>query len=205
MEDGAFGMSTGLIYIPGTFAKTDELVAIAATVAKHGGIYASHIRGEGSRLLHSVNEAIEIGDRAKLPVHVSHFKASGTQAWGTLHLAAKIIEQARSEGKTVTADQYPYIASSTSLEATLLPDWCRAGGRTALKKRLADRETRLKIHRDVVKALETIHRIQLATCSARPQWIGKSLDEIAKAEGIEVAELVLRIEELGGASIVNFE
>ncbi len=204
MEDGAFGMSSGLIYIPGTFAKTDELTAVARSIAKYGGIYASHIRGEGSGLLDSVQEAIKIGVDAGLPTHVSHFKASGTKAWGTLHLAAAMIEQARSEGKRVTADQYPYTASSTSLEATLLPDWARAGGRIALKKRLEEPDTAARIRKDVIKSLKVIKRIQIASYEPRRDWMGKSLDEIATAESMEVVDVVFKIELSGGASIVNF-
>ncbi len=204
MQDGAFGMSSGLIYVPGTFAKTDELTSISKSIAKYQGIYVSHIRGEGLGLLESVEEAIQIGVDAGLPTHISHFKASGTKAWGTLHLAAAMIDKARSEGRKVTADQYPYVASSTSLEASLLPDWARAGGRSALKKRLDDPETSAKIRSDIVKSLNSIHRIQLATYSARRDWVGKSLDEIAKAESMEVADVVLEIERTGGASVVNF-
>ncbi len=204
MQDGAFGMSTGLIYVPGTFAKTDELTSVAKCIAKHNGIYVSHIRGEGSDLLDSVQEAITIGIDAGLPTHISHFKASGTKAWGTLHLAAAMIEKARAEGRTVTADQYPYTASSTSLEASLLPDWARAGGRVALKKRLDDPQMAAKIRKDVEKSLKVIRRIQIATYAARRDWVGKSLDEIAKAESMEVADVVLKIERTGGASIVNF-
>jgi N-acyl-D-aspartate/D-glutamate deacylase len=204
MRDGAFGMSTGLIYIPGTFAKTDELIAVARSIAKYRVIYVSHIRGEGTGLLDSVNEAIKIGVEAELPTHISHFKASGTKAWGSLHLAAAIVEKARSEGKRVTADQYPYTASSTSLEASLLPDWARAGGRSALKKRLEEPETAARIRKDVLKSLKVINRIQIASCSAYPDWIGKSLEEIAEAESMAVVDVVLLIERSGGASIVNF-
>lgn len=204
MQDGAFGMSSGLIYIPGTFAKTDELTAVARSISKYDGIYASHIRGEGSGLLDSIQEAIKIGVDAGLPTHVSHFKASGTKAWGTLHLAAAIIEKARSEGKRVTADQYPYTASSTSLEATLLPDWARAGGRSELKKRLDEPETAARIRQDIIKALKVIKRIQIASYNPEREWIGKSLDEIAAAESMEVPDVVMAIESKGGASIVNF-
>jgi N-acyl-D-aspartate/D-glutamate deacylase len=204
MHDGAFGMSSGLIYVPGTFAKTDELIAIAGSIAKHGGIYVSHIRGEGSGLLDSVQEAISIGVKADLPTHISHFKASGTKAWGTLHLAAAIVEKARSEGKRITADQYPYTASSTSLEATLLPDWARSGGRSALKNRLEDPDTLARIRKDVLQSLKVINRIQIASYQPRRDWIGKGLDEIAAAESMEIVDVVLAIERAGGASIVNF-
>jgi N-acyl-D-aspartate/D-glutamate deacylase len=204
MQDGVFGMSTGLIYIPGTLTDTEELIEIAKVVAKHHGIYASHIRSEGSELLPSILEAIRIGKEAGLPVHVSHFKATGKTNWGTLRLAVDQIEKARAEGFKVTADQYPYIASSTSLEATLLPAWCREGGRDELKKRLADAETASRIRSEVAKTLETSSRIQLASCSLNRSWIGQSIEEIATAQKREVVDVVLDIERHGGASVINF-
>jgi N-acyl-D-amino-acid deacylase len=176
MKDGAFGMATGLIYIPGAYTKTDELIELSKVVAQYQGIYVSHIRGEGTSLMKSVGEALEIGSQAKLPVHISHFKASGQEAWGSLHLAVKLVDEARDRGQAVTADQYPYIASSTSLEATLLPEWARAGGRPALAKRLKDEQDSARIRASVEKKLKTSSRIQIATCSTRPKWIGKSLD-----------------------------
>jgi N-acyl-D-aspartate/D-glutamate deacylase/glutamate racemase len=204
MRDGAFGMTTGLIYIPGTFTETDELIEIAKVVGEHGGIYGSHIRGEGKTLLAAVEEAIRIGKEAGAPVHISHFKASGRPNWGTLRLAVELVEKARAEGQTVTADQYPYTASSTSLEATLLPDWCREGGRDDLKKRLEDAALSKRIEAAVADQLQTASRIQLASCRHRPEWIGKSLDEIAEAEGRPVLDIVMEIERHGGAQIVNF-
>jgi N-acyl-D-aspartate/D-glutamate deacylase len=204
MNDGAFGMSTGLIYVPSMFAKTDELIAIARRIGQYQGIYVSHIRGEGSSLLRSVEEAITIGRTAGLPTHISHFKASGKQAWGSLHLAVKMVEEARAAGLQVTADQYPYIASSTSLDATLLPSWARAGGRPALKERLNDETSFAKIRQEVARELQSMNRIQIASFSPRPHWIGKSLEEIAALEKLEPADVVMEIEKLGGASIVNF-
>jgi N-acyl-D-aspartate/D-glutamate deacylase len=204
MQDGVFGMSTGLIYIPGTLTETEELIEIAKVVAKHQGIYASHIRSEGSELIPSILEAIRIGKEAGLPVHVSHFKATGKTNWGTLRLAVDQIEKARAEGFKVTADQYPYIASSTSLEATLLPAWCREGGRDELKKRLDDAETASRIRAEVAKTLETSSRIQLASCSLNRSWIGQSIEEIAAAQTREIVDVVLDIERNGGASVINF-
>ncbi len=204
MQDGAFGMSTGLIYIPGTFSKTEELIEIAKVVAKHKGIYASHVRNEGTQLIDSIQEIVRIGKEAGLPVHVSHFKASGTPSWGTLHIATALIEKVRAEGMAITADQYPYTASSTSLEATLLPSWAREGGREELKKRLNDPATADKIRVAIVKSLATTHRIQLATCKFRSDWIGKTLDEIATAEKSELADIVMKIEREGGAAVVHF-
>ena len=204
MQDGVFGMSTGLIYIPGTLTETEELIEIARVVAKHNGLYASHIRSEGSELIPSILEAIRIGKEAGLPVHVSHFKATGKTNWGTLRLAVDQIEKARADGLKVTADQYPYTASSTSLEATLLPAWCREGGREELKKRLNDAETASRIRAEVAKTLETSSRIQLASCSLNRSWIGQSIDEIATAQKREVVDVVLEIERNGGASVINF-
>lgn len=204
MQDGVFGMSTGLIYIPGTLTETEELIEIAKVVAKHHGIYASHIRSEGSELIPSILEAIRIGKEAGLPVHVSHFKATGKTNWGTLRLAVDQIEKAREDGIKVTADQYPYTASSTSLEATLLPAWCREGGREELKKRLNDAETASRIRAEVSKTLEASSRIQLASCSLNRSWIGQSIDDIATAQKREVVDVVLEIERNGGASVINF-
>lgn len=204
MRDGAFGMSTGLIYLPGTFTSTEELIEIARIVAGHGGIYASHIRGEGGTLVNSVQEAIRIGSEAGLPVHVSHFKASGRPNWGTLRLAIDVIEKARANGQQVTADQYPYTASSTSLQATLLPAWAREGGARRLRQRLDDPEIAARIRDEVAKKLKTATRIQIATYAPARHWIGKSIEEIAAAENKELADLVLEIERAGGASIVNF-
>lgn len=204
MQDGAFGMSTGLIYIPGALTDTEELIEIATVVARHGGIYASHIRNEGGELLQSIDEAIRIGHTAGLPVHVSHFKASGKLNWGTLRLAIDQIEKARAAGQSVTADQYPYIASSTSLDATLLPDWCREGGRTKLEERLSDSETSARIRKEVARTLESSSRIQLASCSYNRSWIGRSLEEIANERKQEIVDLVLEIERNGGAAVVNF-
>lgn len=204
MKDGAFGMTTGLIYIPGTLTKTEELIEIARAVAQHGGLYASHIRNEGSELVASIDEAIRIGSEAGCRVHVSHFKASGRDNWGTLRLAIERIEQARSKGAVVTADQYPYTASSTSLEATLLPTWSREGGRDELQKRLTNPEQLAKIKTDVEEALAKASRIQLASCSWNRSWIGKSLEELATAQNRPAVEVVLEIEKNGGASVINF-
>lgn len=204
MLDGAWGMSTGLIYIPGTFTPTSELTGLAGVIARHGGMYASHIRGEGTELLSSIEEALEIGRGSGCRVHVSHFKASGRPSWGTLRLAISRIEEARAKGQLVTADQYPYTASSTSLEATLLPAWAREGGREALERRLRDPGDAARIREDVLQKLATATRIQLASCSYNRSWVGRSLDEVSRLEGREVCDIVLEIERNGGASVVNF-
>ena len=138
MRDGAWGMATGLIYAPGSYSNTDELVALAEIVGPHNGIYASHIRNEGSRLLDSLDEILAIGQRAKLPVHVSHIKVSGKSNWGLAPDAIEKLRTARAGGQVVTADQYPYPASSTSLAAMVIPDTLRSGSN--LKEALANPE-----------------------------------------------------------------
>ncbi|MDV6031652.1 MAG: D-aminoacylase [Phycisphaera sp. RhM] len=207
MTDGAWGMSTGLIYVPSSYADTDELVAIAEVVAEHDGIYASHIRNEGTGLLDSVTEALEIGKRAKLPVHLSHFKSSGKDSWGLVRRAVEQINKRRGEGQVITADQYPYTASSTSLGATCIPAWARAGGREEMIARIdkADEQSK-RIINAIGKKLEITdngHRIQIASYAIQPDWAGRRLDEIAAEQGIDTLDLVLQIERSGGASVVN--
>jgi N-acyl-D-amino-acid deacylase len=207
MNDGAWGMTSGLIYVPGAYSDTDELVAISEVVAQHGGIYASHVRDEGLQLLASVSELIDIGRRAQLPVHLSHFKASGRDAWGLARQAVVMIEQARAAGQTVTADQYPYVASSTSLDATLLPAWARAGGREKLLERLADAELGPRIRAEIADALarkEDGRAIRIARYVPRPEFIGRDLVQLAEAEHVPTLDLVLDIVRQGGASIVHF-
>ena len=204
MREGAWGMSTGLIYIPGTFSETSELIEINKVIGRYGGIYASHIRNESTELTSAVDEAIRIGREGKTPVHISHFKASGPDAWGGLRVAAEMIEKARAAGEKVTADQYPYIASSTSLEATVLPAWSREGGRSELEKRLKDDQQRAKIRAEVESSLARKGPIQIAAYRPKPAYIGQTLDKIAAGEQVAVCDLVLQIEERGGARIVNF-
>jgi N-acyl-D-aspartate/D-glutamate deacylase len=204
MRDGAYGMSTGLIYVPGTYSQTDELVEIAKVVGSHGGLYASHIRNEGTELLDAVREALEIGRRAELPVHVSHFKASGREAWGSLRIAAELIERARKEGQKATADQYPYVASSTSLEAMVIPTWAREGGSKELVKRLDSEETGEKLRGEIADKLGTRNKIVIASFRKQPAWVGKSLEEIAESEKRPVLDIVLEITRAGGAAAVSF-
>ncbi len=204
MQDGAWGMSTGLIYVPGVFAETDELIALSRVVARHGGIYASHIRNEGAGLLEAVEEALRIGREARLPVHVSHFKASGRPYWGAVRVAAKRIEEARAAGQRVTADQYPYTASSTSLEAMLLPAWAREGEAKDVLARLKDEKQLPKIRQAIGESLKTHDRLQIASYAAKPQWAGELLSGIAAAEKREQFDVALEILTGGGAAAVNF-
>jgi N-acyl-D-aspartate/D-glutamate deacylase len=195
MQEGAWGMSTGLQYVPGSFAKTDELVALAAVVGQRGGIYASHIRDEGDELLESIQEVLDIARGGNLPCHVSHLKASKKPNWGKVHAAAHMIEQARREGLRITADQYPYTASSTSIMAFLLPDAEREGGERATAQRLHDGEQVKRLRPIIAQALEARGRIMVAGSTKKPQWVGKMIADIAtqeKREPVEVAVELLR-------------
>ncbi|WP_428307902.1 N-acyl-D-amino-acid deacylase family protein [Lacipirellula sp.] len=204
MREGAWGIATGLIYIPGAYSKIDELAAMTEPVGRHGGIYASHIRSEDNALLEAVSEAIEIGRRANTPVHVSHLKASGKPYWGMVRAAAKLIEDAQAAGQRVTADQYPYTASSTSLEAMLLPDWAREGGREATMARLADPAQLEKIRPALQIALDERPRVRIVSYSPKPEYTGKAIHEIAAAEDRPQIEVAIELLRDGSPAAINF-
>ncbi|RJS88505.1 D-aminoacylase [Candidatus Bathyarchaeota archaeon] len=189
MEDGAWGMSTGLIYPPSCYAETDEIVELAKVVARYGGIYATHIRGEGRTLLEAVREAIEIGERAGIPVEISHFKASGRENWRKTKDSLKLVEEARRRGVDVTFDQYPYTASSTGL-AAFLPHWVHEGGLDRLLERLKDPETRRKIKEEGATITRDWSSVMVVLAPKHPQYEGKRITEIAELEGKEPMDTV---------------
>jgi N-acyl-D-aspartate/D-glutamate deacylase len=205
MRDGACGMATGLIYTPGSFSKTDELVTVAEVVAGHGGIYASHIRNEGAQLLESLDEILTIGQKARLPVHVSHIKVSGRANWGLAPDAIQKLRDARAKGQRVTADQYPYTASSTSLSATVIPDVLRSWEK--LKAALDNPEEGPKVRARLEKTLQG-HQdgetIMIASFAPQRAWQGKNIAQIAKETNQTPLDIVLDIMRRGGAQIVNF-
>ncbi|MCP3694936.1 MAG: D-aminoacylase [Planctomycetaceae bacterium] len=205
MRDGAWGMSTGLIYLPSSYASKDELVQLARRVAMHGGIYASHIRNENTRLLEAVEEALTIGREAGLPVHISHFKASGLKAWGLASEAVALLVKAREGGQRVTADQYPYTASSTSLGTMVVPAKYR--NREALVKALGDEKQARQVKEAIRKGIQVRgegKRLYVAGYRKNREWQGKNLDELARQEKTTPLEIVLEIQQNGGASMVNF-
>jgi N-acyl-D-amino-acid deacylase len=207
MRDGAWGMSTGLYYTPGSYARLDELVELAKVAGAHGGIYASHIRDEGTGLTTSVTETLEICRRAKLPVHISHMKAYSRPAWGTAVDAIALVNKARAKGQAVTADQYPYTASSTSLAADVIPAIFRAGTAKDFQDRLKDPEQGPRVRRAIERLLAECDKgkaIRIAQYGKRPDWQGKDLAAIARQEKKPVLDIVLEIEGNGGAKIVNF-
>jgi N-acyl-D-aspartate/D-glutamate deacylase len=189
MREGAWGMSTGLLYVPGAYAQTDELIAIASVVGKHGGIYASHIRDEQDRLIEAIEEVLQIARGAGLPGHISHFKSSSPRNWGKIRAAVRLVDQARSSGLRITADQYPYTASSTSMMAILLPDKEREGGEQATAERLAKPEERERLRPVIAKMIVDDGELMIASFSKKPEWVGRLVSEIAKTEKLGLVEI----------------
>lgn len=211
MRDGAVGLSTGLIYVPGTYARTDEIVDLAKVVARFGGVYASHMRDEGNLVTESIKEALTIGEKAQIPVNVSHFKVSSKRRWGASRTTCKMVADARARGQQVTVDQYVYTASSTSLD-TLLPSWALEGGREAAITRLKDSGIRAKIGREMLQSLRAsgFRDFSYAVVSrfvGDPSFEGKNIAEITRlvrgAASIPLQiEQILAIYEAGSASMV---
>jgi N-acyl-D-amino-acid deacylase len=196
MDEGAVGLSTGLIYAPGIFADTDELVELARVAGVGGGFYASHIRGEGDTLLPAIAEALEVGRRASVPVEISHLKAAGRANWPKMARAIELIEAARAEGLDVTADMYPYPAGSTAL-SSLLPAWVHAGGHAALLARLADPADRARIRAALDGPEGSLEAgwdgIVIAGCPARPEYEGQALARIAAGLGVTPGAAVIEV------------
>ncbi len=188
MDDGAFGMSTGLKYIPGAYSNTEEVVALASIVSQHGGIYSTHMREEGIGLLKSTEEAINIGRESKLPVNISHHKAVGKSMWGSSINTLNMIDKAREDGIDVTADQYPYTATSTGL-TVVFPAWSLAGGTSKLNERLDNPEQRQKIKDQIVWNIVYDRgggdpaSIVVANYPPNTTYNGMNLAEITKSKG----------------------
>lgn len=210
MEGGAWGMSSGPFYAPGSFATTEELVELAREVARYGGAYQSHIRDESDYtvgLMDAVEEVVTVSREAGIPGVVTHVKALGPPVWGYSLAVIRRIERARAEGIEVYADQYPYIASATGLGAALLPRWAEAGGRDSLNARLDDPATRARIRVEVVENLARrggADRIQFRRFTPAPQIEGRLLSEVAQERGMEAPDAALELLRQGGPSIVSF-
>jgi N-acyl-D-amino-acid deacylase len=217
MEAGAYGLSTGLIYPPGIFAKTEEIIELAKVAARYGGIYDTHIRGEGKTLMKALEEAIKIGEKAGISVHISHHKAANKEVWGRSADTLATMEEARKRGVDITADQYPYRAGSTGL-ATLLPPWAHEGGMERLLERLRDPELRRRMRENVEEGLpewenfagelgwENIYVTRVIT-EENKHLEGKNLSEIREARGDpdECTSLFdLLLEEEGAAGMILF-
>jgi N-acyl-D-amino-acid deacylase len=211
MKDGAVGLSTGLIYLPGMYSNTEEVIGLAKSAANYNGVYASHIRNEENKVVDAINEAINIGKAANIPVEISHFKVSGPANWGRSKETLPLIEAARKEGYDVTIDQYPYAASSTNL-GIRLPDWALAGGQDSLKKRINDAD----MHKQIIKEMlemqnkykyKSYSYAYVAYHTADTTLNGKNISEINKLKGRKAkmkneAETILDMMLAGGAQMV---
>ncbi|HEU4354039.1 MAG TPA: amidohydrolase family protein, partial [Actinomycetota bacterium] len=200
LEEGAVGLSTGLIYSPGQHAETEEIVELAAVLADRGGVYASHVRGEGGRVFEAVAECIRIGRRAGVPSHVSHLKVEGPAMWGKSRALLALIDAERASGADVTADQYPYTAWETEL-ASALPPWVTPD---ELPEVLADPPQRERLRASIAEGepgWETLgltigwDRVMLGSFTSDPALTGRSIEAIASDLGVEpweaLAELLI--------------
>lgn len=213
MRDGAFGLSTGLFYVPGNYAPLEEVVALARIAGEWGGIHQSHMRDEAARVLDSVRDTIAIGERGGLPTQVTHHKIIGKVNWGRSVDSLRLIDEARARGVDATLDQYPYTASSTSIQGGLVPQWAQEGGRERLLDRIRDEDSRRRILADVTKSIQTDRgggdpaNVVLAACNWDPALAGKSLAQVLRDRGRPVAidqaaDLVLEIVQKGGCSAI---
>lgn len=190
MREGAFGLSTGLRYVPGVYSKTDEVVALARVASASGGIYTSHLREEGVGLIEGVAEALEIGRRARIPIVLTHHKAVGRLMWGKSAQTLAMVDSARRAGTDVMIDQYPYTASYTSL-SVLVPPWALAGGREALARRLEDRTLHDSIQRGIYDLLLNdrgggdLKRVQFSRVEWDASLNGKTLYDLLVMRGVE--------------------
>lgn len=209
MTDGAFGLSTGLFYVPGTFTPTGEVVELAKVAGRFGGIHISHMRDETVAVLDSVNETIAIGERGGLPTQVTHHKIIGRPNWGKSVETLRAVDEARARGVDVTTDAYPYTASSTSIQGALFPAWAQEGGRKQVLARLADPAVRPKVKADIVRVIMNERgggdprNIVVASCEWDATLAGKNLTDVTKIRGLqptvdEAAEAAIWLVQSGG-------
>ncbi len=209
MDAGAFGMSTGLFYAPGSYADTEEVIALAKIVAENEGIYDTHLRDESSYsvgLIPAIEEAITIGKQAKLPIHISHIKCLGIDVWKQSDSIIKLIESARQEGIEVTANQYPYNASATSLKAAVVPRWAESGGEDSLFIRYKSPQLKQRILAETRKNItrrggpDKLLIVKIPDSSL----VNKSLLEIAQELKISPEETVFEVIKKGYVRVASF-
>lgn len=213
MEDGAFGLSTGLWYSPSGYADIEEVIELSKVAAKYGGIYATHMRSEENQLIEALNETIEIGEKARIPVEVSHFKsAGGKKNFGKIKEAIELIWKARKRGVDVTCDVYSWTASSTGLSA-YLPYWVHEGGDERIIERLMNPEIRAKIKKDMIDeprvSVESIgwENLMISHCPKHAKYQGKNIAELAKEKGVDPYDFAfdLLVDEEVRVGLVVFE
>ncbi len=189
MEDGALGLSTGLLYVPANYAETEEVIELAKVAAEYGGVYYTHMRDEARQLLPAVREAIRVGAEAGLPVHINHFKSMGVANWGQTVQSLALVDSARAAGIDVKVDLYPYAAGSTG-SSVLFPQWVLAGGRDSFRVRVSDpvvrgrveRETEDWMHRDWTGG--DLSRIQFRSVPGLPEFNGRRMSDLAAQRGL---------------------
>ncbi len=209
MEGGALGLSTGLYYAPQSYSTTEEVIALAREAASRGGIFDSHMRDESSYtvgLMGAVREVLRIGREAQLPVHIAHIKALGIDVWGESDSVIALVDSARASGMEVTADQYPYTASGTSVGASLLPRWAEAGGRDSLRARIRNPEVRDHLVADMTDNMRRRGGAKslLITGGGDRSLVGKTLDDIAKSRNADPILTAIEIIMAGGAGVASF-
>jgi len=210
MAAGAFGLSSGLYYAPGSYATTEEVIELAKVVAEFDGVYQSHIRDEADYnigVVAAVEEVIRIAREARLPGIVTHIKALGPRVWGFSTAIVQRIERARAQGVEVFADQYPYDASGTSITGALIPRWAQVGGQRALLARLDSAEVRTRIRAAIVENLDRrggAGRLQFQRHEADPTIEGRTLQAVADERGMQPADLAMALLRAGGAGVVSF-
>ncbi len=212
MRDGALGLSTGLVYVPANFAKTEEVIALAKVAARYGGIYVSHMRDEAEGLLDSVAEVIRIAREAGLPGQIQHHKVVGRPQWGWSVKTLAMIDRARAEGLDITLDMYPYTASSTG-SSVLFPQWALAGGREAFAQRVADPATRQRIAAEMreiflkERGAGDLASIQFRTLPSDRRYDGKTLADLVRDRGLPetvdtAIEVLIELQLKGGFSAI---
>ena len=208
MDGGAIGMSTGLYYAPGSYASTEEVIALAKVAAEHGGIYDTHLRDESSYTVGLIGAVI--GREAHIPIHISHIKALGTDVWGQSDTVIALIKRARADGVNVSACQYPYTASGTSIGAALLPRWAEAGGRDSLLARIADSATHVRLVTEMTNNLRRRDGAAALLITGTPprgsdrNVRGKTLAQVATAQHVSPIDAALEIIKDGDASAASF-
>lgn len=189
MEAGALGLSTGLVYVPGSYAETEEIISLARVASEYGGLYVSHLRDEATGLLESVRELIRIVDEADLPGQVQHHKAVGVTQWGWSTKSLALIDSARAEGLDIKLDFYPYTASSTT-SRVLFPPWALSGGMDSLAARVRDPETRSRLEAGIreifihERAGNDLSRVQFRTVPSLPEYDGLTMADLARDRGL---------------------
>jgi len=208
MKEGAFGMSTGLFYVPGAFTPTEEVIELAKVAGAVGGVYTSHMRNEAEGIVDSVKELIRIGEEGHIPAQITHHKVMSGKNWGKSVDTLRLVDEARARGVDVTIDQYPYTASSTGL-AALVPKWALESGQKSFRERAASPVSRARMKVDIIRSLKEdrgsgdLRNVVFASCAGDRSLAGKNLRDLTGSDDWDkAAEHVVRLQELGGCSCI---